>query len=232
MPQTPALDEGELHSRNLRSIRGWIEAHKSKIKARPNRTVLYSGRHFDFDPALDKADEKAYEGTPMWKRLEQMRKSMKDWNVPCDFETLEDVLKAMRDHPEVVDKDRRALHFASAYEFLEELKTSTTLDALIPNRRKVLDDCWNRLSEIYAANAVGDVKLLTGLSDDYDKLTVDKVFIKKELDALLRNSKLSPKGKDELRKKMSEFGSYFDRRYKNLIAQLDAGKATLTKKRR
>lgn len=230
MPPQPALDEGQVHSLNFRAIRDWIEAHKGKIKAKPNKTVLYSGRDFDVNVTLNKQDEVEYKGTPMFKRLEQMRKAMQDQSIPCDFEMLEDVLKALRDHPQVVDKDRRPQHFSSAFDFFNSLSKLKSLDALVPHPKKVNDDSWKRLSEIYAGNAVGDIRFLTGVADDYGKLKTDKVFIQKELDALLRNKKLSQLAKDRLEKKMSEFGSYFDRRYTKLIAQLAKDRATLTKK--
>lgn len=232
MAQKPALDEGQLHSKNFRSIRNWIEANKGKIKAKPNKSVLYSGRDYDVNVELNKQDEVEYKGTPMFKRLEQMRRTMHDQNIPCDFEMLEDVLKTIRDYPEVVDKDSRPQQFSNAFDFFDNLSKSKSLDALIPNRKKVQDDSWKRLSEIYASNAVGDIKFLTGIADDYSKLKTDKAFIQKELAALLKNNRLSRAAKDQLEKKISEFGSYFDRRYTNLIAQLGEGKATLTKKQR
>lgn len=230
MPPQPALDEGQVHSQNFRAIRDWIEANKGKIKAKPNKTVLYSGRDFDVNVTLNKQDEVEYKGTPMFKRLEQMRKAMQDQSIPCDFEMLEDVLKAMRDHPQVVDKDRRPQHFSSAFDFFNSLSRLKSLDALVPNPKKVSDDSWKRMSEIYAGNAVGDIRFLTGVADDYGKLRTDKVFIQKELDALLKNKKLSQLAKDRLEKKMSEFGSYFDHRSTKLIAQLAKDRATLTKK--
>ena len=48
------LDEGELHSRNFRAIRGWIEGNQSKIKAKPNESVLYSGNDYDFEVVFAK----------------------------------------------------------------------------------------------------------------------------------------------------------------------------------
>jgi hypothetical protein len=230
MAQKPALEEGQLHSKNFRSIRDWIEANKAKIKAKPTKSVLYSGRDYDVNLELNKEDEEEYRGTPMFKRLEQMRKTMQDQNVPCDFETLEDVLKTIRDYPEVVDKNHLSQHFDNAFVFFDSLSKLKSLDALVPNRRKAQDDCWKRLSEIYASNAIGDLKFLTGVADDYSILKADKAFIQKELAALLKNNKLSQAAKDQLEKKMSEFGRHFDRRYTKMISQLAQGKATLTKK--
>jgi hypothetical protein len=230
MAQKPALDEGQVHSLNFRSIRDWIESNKGKIKAKPNKSVLYSGRDYDVNMELNKKDEVEYKGTPMFKRLEQMRKAMQEQSIPCDFEMLEDVLKTIRDYPLLVDKDRIAQNFENAFDFFQELTRSKSLDALVPNRSKVQDDCWKRLSEIYASNAAGDIKFLTGVADDYSKLKTDKAFIQKELAALLKNNKLSQAAKNQLEKKMSEFGSYFDRRYTKLTAQLGEGRTTLTKK--
>jgi hypothetical protein len=130
--------------------------------------------------------------------------------IPCEFQTLGDVLKALRDHPKVVDKDQQEKHFAHAEEFFNQLGDSKDLDPLVPDRRKLKKDCWGRLSEIFAGNAVGDIKIYDGAADDYGKLKVDKDFIDRELAALLKNDKLSPKAKDLLKKKITKFGSYFD----------------------
>ena len=71
-----ALTEGELHSQNLRSVRKWIEDNKARIKARPNETVLYSGRIYDLDvlPDLPKEDREQFKGTPVWMSIEKHRK--------------------------------------------------------------------------------------------------------------------------------------------------------------
>jgi hypothetical protein len=67
-----ALSEGELHSLNRRSILDWIERNKDKIKAKPNKTILYSGKDYDLDlKDLEKTGE--FRGTPMYERIEQFR---------------------------------------------------------------------------------------------------------------------------------------------------------------
>lgn len=231
MAYKPPLEEGDLHSRNFRSIRDWIERNKARIKAKPNQTVLYSGIDLDVSdlPAEDRAK---LPGMPMFKRLEQTRKRMRDLKLPCDFETLEDVLKAMRDCPKVVDRDHQEQRFTNAYDFFESLGKSDRLGALVPDRRKVHADCWRRLSEIYAGNAVGDVRILDGVADDYGMLREDKIFIQKELAALLKNDQLSTAAKKLLERKVSTYGSYFDRRYTELIARLGKDRLRLTGKRR
>lgn len=231
MGYKPPLGEGDLHSRNLRSIRDWIERNKARIKARPNQTVLYSGLDLDVSdlPAQDRA---RVQGMPMFKRLELTRKRMRDLKLACGFETLEDVLKSMRDHPKLVDKDHQEQHFGSAYDFFDSLGKSDRLGALLPDRRKLHAECWKRLSEIYAGNAVGDIRILDGVADDYGMLREDKIFIQKELAALLKNDKLSTTAKKLLERKVSAYGSHFDRRYTELIARLNEDKARLTGKGR
>nr|WP_316642487.1 hypothetical protein [uncultured Roseateles sp.] len=234
MAYKPPLDEGVLHSTNFRSIRDWIERNKARIKAKPNKSVLYSGRDYDLEmkKGMTAADLVEFKGTPMYLRLEQTRKRMRDQNIPYDFEMLEDVLKSMRDYPKLLDKDHQEQHFSNAFDFFHSLSHSDRLSPLLPNRKKIQDDSWKRLSEIYAGNAVGDIKILDGAADDYGKLREDKVFIQKELAALLKNDKLSPAAKKLLEKKISEYGSYFDRRYTELIARLDEGKSRLSGKGR
>jgi len=234
MAYKPPLEEGELHSRNFRSIRDWIERNKGRIKAKPNQTALYSGNDYDFDfrAGMTEQDIRETEGTPMYRRLQQMRKDMRDQHVPCDFQTLEEVLKTIKDSPVLVDKDHQDQPFNNAYDFFESLKGSKRLTPLVPNQKKLQDDCWKRLSEIYASNAEGDIRILDGAAKDYGKLREDKVFIQKELAALLKNDKLSPGAKKLLQKKVSAYRDHFDRRYTTLIAQLDEGKARLTRKQR
>lgn len=230
----PPLEQGELHSRNFRSVRDWIERNKGQIKAKPNQTVLYSGNDYDFDfkKGMTEQEMKEVEGTPMWKRLQQMRKTMCDRRVPCAFQTLEEVLMTIKHYPAVVDKDHQDQNFNNAHDFFDSLETSSRLSPLVPDQKKLQNDCWKRLSELYAGNATGDIRILDGAAKDYGKLREDKVFIQKELTALLRNDRLSPAAKKLLEKKVSTYGDHFDRRYTMLIAQLREGKADLTRKQR
>lgn len=219
MGYKPPLDEGELHSQNRKSILEWIERNKGKIKAKSNKTILYSGRDYDLDmKELERTGE--YKGTPMHVRIEQFKKRLRDMKIPCEWQTIGDVLKDLKDYPEVVDKDRQVQqYFSDAEDFFNLLGKSKRLDPLLPNAGKLRKDCWGRLSEIFAGNAVGDIKIYDGAADDYSKLKVDKDFIDKELAALLKNDKLSPKSKALLKAKISKFGSYFDRRYTHAFSR-------------
>ena len=49
MAYKPALSEGELLSKNFKAIRTWVSENKSKLKAPPNKTILYSGRDYDLE---------------------------------------------------------------------------------------------------------------------------------------------------------------------------------------
>jgi hypothetical protein len=126
MAYKPPLSEGELYKLNHRAVRQWIEDHKSRIKARPGKTVLYSGRIYDLDvlPDLSKEDRELFKGTPVWMSIEKHRKAHKDRDLPFDYETLEQVLKSIRDCPQVVDKDRQVSSSAL-------LTTLTLLDSAI-----------------------------------------------------------------------------------------------------
>lgn len=231
MAYKPALSEGELYKLNLGSIRTWIEGNKGRIKAKANQTVLYSGRIYDLDvlPDLPKADREQFKGTPVWMSIEKHRKLHKDLHIPFNYQTLEQVLKSIRDHPTMVDKDRLAQRFGSAYDFFTSLRDKA---ALLPDAKAVENACWDRLSEIFAANAEGDIRILDGLADDFGKLEKHKILLRKELDALLRNSKLSAAAKAVVLKKMSKYGELFDHRYTQLIRQLDVDTAHLRRPRK
>jgi hypothetical protein len=151
------LEEGELHRMNIRSIRKWIEQNKGKIKAKPDKTALYSGRDYDLEVIKDlsDADREEFMGTPMWKVIEKIRKDMVDLKVPYEFQTLEDVLKSIRDYPTIVDLDRKELRFANAHECFSELKQLTKL---LPNARGVSEDSWGRLSEGNGGNREASTK--------------------------------------------------------------------------
>lgn len=226
MSYPPALDEGEAQRLNQKSIRGWIEENKGKIKAKPNQTILYSGRDYDLEviKGLSLEDRKEFMGTPMWKRIEQTRKQMRDLEVPCGFQTLEDVLKSIRNHPKFITRDRQELRYSSAFEFFNEVQGQSKL---LPDAKRVSRESWDRLSEIFAGNAVGSLQILDGAADDYSKLREDKIFIRKELEALLRNPKLSLVGKKLVLEKIAKYSDNFDRRYTKLIQLLDKEQSRL-----
>lgn len=217
MAYPKALDDGEVRRVNLKSIRTWIETNKALIKAKPNKSIVYSGRDYDLEVLKDVplADRKVFMGTPMWKVLEQS-KQRHDLKFPCEFQTLEDVLKSIRQHPQFITRDRQEVgSFANAFEFFSELKD---FPKLVPDGTS--QACWVRLSEIYTSNAVGDIRILDGVSDSYEKLGSDKVLVNTELLALLKNSKLSPAGKAELMKKIPKYKEHlqrFDKRYEMKI---------------
>jgi hypothetical protein len=228
MGYKPPFGEGELYSVNLRSIRKWIENNKSRIKAKPNQTVLYSGRIYDLDvlPDLPKEDRDSFKGTPVWMSIEKHRKLHKDRDISFDYQTLEQVLKSIRDHPVLVDKDHHEQEFSNAHEFFASIKSHAKL---LPNAKGVYQESWDRLSEVFAGNAEGDIHILDGLADDFRKLDKQKILLRKELDALLKNTKLSTAGKAVLLKKMTKYGELFDHQYTKLIKQLDEATAGLTR---
>lgn len=229
MAYSAALAEGELFKLNLREVRGWIDANRRRIKARPNGTWLYAGLDLSVAEALPPGDRREFVGTPMWKRIEKMRGELAARKLPCEFQTLEDVLKATREHPRVIDRDRREQRFANAYEFFEQLPR---LAKLLPDPRGLARECWDRLSEAFAANAEGDIRILDGAAEDHGRLREDKVLLRKELDALLRNDRLSPAAKALLLKKVEAYGTQFDRRHTELIRRLQEDRERLSGRRR
>jgi hypothetical protein len=239
MAYKPALSEGELLSKNFKAIRTWVSENKSKLKAPPNKTILYSGRDYDLEDLKDELgkkvspeDRKTFMGTPMYKVVEKWQKranAVKDANIGVGFKTLPDILKALKP-PVIVDKDRKEMPYPNAWVFFNELGKTNDLDALLPNRKKIAKDIWSELSDIFASNAVGDIQIFDGAADDYGMLQKDKDFIMRELPALLKDPNLSKQAKDLLAKKIGEFGSYFDRRYTELMRNLQDGRETLKTK--
>lgn len=228
MAKKKALTEGEVKSQNLKSVRAWIKKNDSRVKAKPNKTVLYSGRDYDIENLIGKnlpdVDRDTFMGTPMYKRLTD-KKYLKDHKIPSDFEDITVVLKRLKS-PIIVDKDRIDIPFSNANECFSNLKHKPDLFPK-PEVEKV----WSSLSEIFASNAQGDIRVLDGASDDFTKLREDKDFLRKELKALLKNENLSKKGKEVLSKLISKYGSYFDRRHKELLKQVESGKKHFKKRK-
>lgn len=228
MAYKPPLSEGDLYKLNIRSIRKWIEDNKGRIKAKPNETVLYSGRTYelDNDPDLPKEERELYQGTPIWKLINKHRKLHSDRKVPFKYQNLEGVLKGIRDYPQVVDKDHQEKKFNNAFDFFSSIKS---LDKLLPNAKAVNKESWDRLSEVFAANAEGDIKILDGFSDEFEKLGHEKTLFTKEVEALLKSSKLSPAGRAVLLKKITKYGELFDHQYTKMIKTLDEETRNLKK---
>lgn len=216
------LTEGEVNSINVKSVRSWIRANGSKVKARPNKTLLYSGRDYDLEvlkgadgKIVDVKDRETFRGTPMFKRIEKIRIKRAKHNLPVKFETINDVLKKLKS-PRIIDKDRIEIRYTHADECFNDLKNKPNL---FP--KPEVARTWSRLSECFASNASGYIKIMDGAADDYGKLREDKDFIFKELPKLLKNKNLSKKSKDDLKTLISKYGTRFDRRYRELIAGID-----------
>ncbi len=226
MKHIDALGDGDLYSANIKSAKEWIERNKSRIKAEPNKTIFYSGRDYDLEELRDNipsSDRKAFMGTPIYKRLAAMGKRSVTEKIPLDFQTLEAVMTKIRSHPVIIDKDRIEQEFAHAWDCYQQLDE---LPKLIP--AKTMKECWKRLSEVFASNAVGDIKILDGCADDYTQLKEDKDYIQKELPRLLSGSEnLSDEGKEVLMKQVQKYAAFFDRRYTGLMRQLDQSRKRL-----
>ncbi len=222
------LTEGEVQSINFKSVRSWIKTNASKVKAKHNKTLLYSGRDDVLEELkgldgkiIDVNDRETFMGTPMYKRIEKIRRHRAKYDLPLDFETINDVLKRLKS-PGIIDKDRIEIHYVNAEECFQDLKKKPNL---FP--KPVVDKVWSLLSELIASNATGDMKIMDGAADDYGRLREDKVFISKELPKLLKNRNLSAKTIKELKKLFGKYGSHFDRRYTKLIKEIGNEKKIL-----
>jgi hypothetical protein len=137
------------------------------------------------------------------------------------FETINMVLKRLRS-PVIIDRGRLEKGFANANECFLDLGK---LPKLIP--ANCIKASWERMSEIFAGNAQGDIKVMDGCADDFRRIGRDKVLIDKELEALMKNSALSEPGKKVLKALIGKYGAEFDRRYTALMKQIMADKEAL-----
>lgn len=222
------LTEGEVQSINLKSVRSWLKANASKVKAKHNKAMLYSGRDDVLEELkgldgkiTDAKDRKTFMGTPMYKKIEKIRKNPTKHNVPINFETINDVLKRLKS-PEIIDRDRIKINYAHANECFSDLENKPKL---FP--KPVADKVWGVLSGFFAKNATGDVAIMDGAADDYGRLQADKDYISKEMPKLLKNKNLSPKTIKELKKQFGKHGAHFDRRYTKLIKEIGIEKKVL-----
>ena len=209
MAYDKASSAGEVQSLNTRSIKEWIEHNKALIKAAPDKSIFYSGRDLDdgIGEDMSAGDAKVFRDYPIWKRPKDNTERVK-YEVPVGFQTLEDVLTSIRRHPKIVDKDKIDQRFSDAQACFQTLKAKPNLIAKVDI--KAFEE---RMSVIFAQNAKGDIKILDGFADDYGNLEADKIFIRKELAELMKNDKLSPKGKESRMRALTKYRSHFDRRY-------------------
>ena len=220
MKYTEPLDPGEVLSLNVHSTRDWIERNRSSIKSVAKSTVFYGGYLpgagvHGLAPGADKKDLIA---TAVWKRPDAMTARLKrygDGRVPVAFEDLGGILKRTRNYPAIVDRDRIEQKFSNAFECFEWLKGKP---AFIP--KPELDRCLERMSEVLAQNAQGDIRILVGWSDELKMLGQDRILINKELPTLLKNPKISAESKERLLKALTPFLNHFDRRHTEDIRRL------------
>ena len=219
MAYQKALEENEVQRVNLKSVYAWIDANKSKIKAKSGKTIVYAGIKLPGLNDLSPTDIKTLSAMPVWKYIKSLSSQPAKSEFPGGFQMLGDVLQKLRDHPVFINRDRVKLSFANAFEFFEELNA---YPKLLQNAASVQTECWKRLSAAFVTNAKGDLEILDGVADDYQRISKETILLNTELPALLRNSnKLSAEGKAKLLKKISEYGKEFDQRYTKLIRVLD-----------
>ena len=156
--------------------------------------------------------------TPLYKRIEKMRKHRIEHNLPIDFETINDVLKRLKS-PSIIDRDQNEIHYNNAEECFQDLKKKPNL---FP--KPVVAKVWNVLSELIASNATGDLKIMDGAADDYGRLKADKVFIAKELPRLMKNKNLSEDTKKLLKRLRGKYGTHFNGQYSKMKADIKNAK--------
>jgi len=208
MPKNKALSNSEVSKLNVKNFKTWMSKNAKKIKAVPGKSVVYAGGKYDVDVKIDEeSDEVIINNTKMWQVIKEINELRKQKKLPIQFETLEDVLSGMRSHPDFVDRDQNEKHFAHMFEYMQCLKQ---FSKLFPKGN--IAKCWSQLSKAYAGNAQGDIAFFDGVTEDYKILQNDKILLKDELMALLKNPNLSKESKLELGKKIGKY-----------LKQLDSG---------
>lgn len=220
------LSDAEAQKANLAAFKAWCGKNRKLIKAKSGKAVVYSGGEYDIKIAFDdKTQKDVVTNTKMWEVLQKINTGKLKGKLPTDYETLEDVLKRIRDHPVLIDRDSNEKDFAHVYEYLEWLKK---LSRLFPAPE--IDKAWRALSTIYCENAEGDVAFFDGVSEDYGLLENSRILIHDELIALLKNPKLSDKTKKELGTKIGKYGKYLEIEQKRVMKTILNERKTLTER--
>ncbi len=227
MPSKKPLTVSQVQKQNIKFLNEWISKNKSKIKPKAgNKAIFYSGNSID---SMIKAIKEEFLGrgssgadedlrkdgeivTGIYKQIEKAQKNLKESKAPVEYEMLHQVLSRIRSHPKFIDQDSVEKFFASAAEYLDELKK---FPKLFP--KPVVEKTWTQLSGIYAQNVEGDVETITGVADDFRNIGGDKIFVKEELARLIKNKKLSKASKEKLSKIIGLYMAKFDNETKKEI---------------
>lgn len=229
------LTKSEVLKNNFKAYKKWLSSNKSKIKPKPgNKAIFYAGNSIDAmlkrikedflgrSSSSEDDDIRVKEGidegkiiTGIYKQIERSQKELKANKTSVEYEMLKDVLKRLKTHPELIDRDRNDKLFAHASEYFDELKN---FPDLFP--KPEIDKAWDDLCTAYAQNVDGDVKLIAGAADDFRNIGGDKYFVRTEFQLLLRNKKLSEKTKKELKNIVGTFMAKFDSETKQAVKKL------------
>lgn len=221
-----ALSDSEVSKLNVKSFNNWVSRNGKKIKAMPGKSVVYSGGKYDVAIKIkEKSDEVVINNTKMWQVIKKINDLQRQQKLPTKFDTLEDVLSGLRDHPIFIDRDQNEKHFAHMFEYMNFLQK---FPKLFPKGN--IAKCWAELSKAYTSNALGDIAFFDGVTDDYKILKKDKILLSTELLSLLKNPKLSEASKTELGRKIGKYLKILNSEQKSAIKMILNERADLIKK--
>lgn len=216
MTKKKALTDTEVSKINRKNFYDWVKMHRKMICAKSGKSVFYAGGKYDVEISFDKnSDEAILKNTKMWQVIKRLNDNRKKSELPTHFETLEDVLMGIRSHPIFIDRDQVEKHFAQMYEYMKYLKKFPKLFFKAEEAK-----CWSELSRAYAGNAKGNIAFFDGVTNDYKILQKDKIFIKDELMALLKNPDLSNTAKVALGQKIGKYLKQLDAETKSEIKMI------------
>ncbi|MEM7058447.1 MAG: hypothetical protein AAF557_12710 [Pseudomonadota bacterium] len=208
MARKPSFDPDSVREANWKSFEAWLSKNSKKIAAETNLGVVYaglrgagkstpSGIFVDGDMTPDLM--------PMWKWIKGWNEMAKAVTGKLRYQTVEDVLRGIKDYPRLKVPEGRgagaALLYRTMYDCANEI--SNTKLALLPKAKA--KKVWSMISKIYAANLKGDLAIMDGVMKDFKRLDQTKILIREELPKLLKNEELSDKSKAAVKKLASDY---------------------------
>ena len=226
MAKKETLSENAVLTTNAKAMKRWIKSNSSLVKPKANKAIFYTGNSIRL---LTKKVEKELQieqrikiaASPEEKRALQREKkelqagffkvvkgaqaAVARLKLPMEFDDIDAVLKRIKKHPPFIDRDQNQIEFSDMYDYAHSVGT---IPKLFP--KKEIKFMWSELSEAFAKNAEGDIRVLEGVEDDFRTAGGTKDFVKRELPTLIKSRKLS----DDSQKTLQRIVGKYMRTYK------------------
>lgn len=233
MAYKKAKSPAEVQKVNTKAFKTWATKNSGLIKAKPGKTVFYTGNHIEL---MIKKIEKIHNAqtvtikgetakakkerlkeakelkTGVWKALEDAQKGVGKVAVPKDFEDINTVLRRIKSHPPLIDRNGNEKQCAHMGEYMDEIKR---LSDLFP--KSEVSKAWSLLSQCFAKNAEGQIKVLDGVEQDFRNVGGHKDFVKHEIPALLKNTSLSKETRAELEALAGKYMAKFEAETRKIV---------------